>query len=217
MDSNCDIDEDRFSACNQSSLLLDSVHGPQSFSEDALETYYTLVNDRVVFQFLSPVDLEFAQIYYYINLSDASTRVQTVNFFDVDTSYHPRLNLPSSAVHMGTFEPSIGEFKSDCAIFGEFAPIQNLVVTMPQSTALYISEVNFFNSSVSSEVCDGIFLPDPPTMAPASTTESPGASTSIEDDATSTQKAEDTISEPPATTTRGVVTPEEGEQTHNYG
>lgn len=201
MDSNCATDTSNFNHCNESSQLLDSVHGPQSFSENALERYYTEIEEsgRVVFQFLSDVNLEVVQIYYYIRSDLPRPRLY---LYDVDAGYHPRHNIPSSASYLGLLElgfPNTGEFQSECVTVPSH--VRNLLIAAPRSTTLYISEVNFFSSPVSHQVCNGIFMPVSTTMATTTTL-------LTEDSTTEPFTAEVTTMEPSTTTTPSTTTME---------
>lgn len=202
VDGNCAIDDNQYSMCNESSLLLDSVHGPQPFSDSALERYYTRIEDggRILFQFPANVSLAIIQVYYYVRVSDSSRRVKLF-FYDVDESYsHPRVIIPQSANTL----PSSGfldkeQFKSVCTEIG--SSVRNLLLAAPRRVTLYISEVNFFNSAVTEEVCDGIFMPVPTTQFPPTTQLPP---TTV---ATTARETKDTTAtSQPETTTEGLVT-----------
>ena len=154
LDANCVADEHGYSVCNQSSLLLDSVHGPQTYSDAALQQYYTefVPRGRVVFRFPSTVDIEVIQVYYYADT--AGSRRSRLYFYSIPDDYHPRLNIPQGAQYLGSSaDLDRGAFSSICSSVSGSA--ENVVISRASDTrVLHLSEVNFFNSSVAEEVCD---------------------------------------------------------------
>ena len=64
----CELSCGGYYLCPKSSLLLDSIHGPQLFSTAALSQFYTQFTSsgRTVFRFSSEIHLEVVQLYYYL-------------------------------------------------------------------------------------------------------------------------------------------------------
>ena len=159
--------------CSNSSLLLDSVHGPQAFSNIALSQFYTQFTGfgRTLFRFPSEVHLEVVQLYYYMAATTESTPSVIITFYSIASeSYHPRRPLPSDAVQIDFFVITGGQqFTSVCLDLD--TNLTNLVMIPSLNDAeLYISEVNFFSASVSNEVCDGIYATEPPPPTTEQTT-----------------------------------------------
>jgi hypothetical protein len=199
VDDNCIIDPFNYAMCNASSCLLDSEHGPQPFSRSAQQQYYTQIEEggRVMFQFPPDTSLGVAQIYYH---GQSDMNLPRVYFYNINERYHPRLNLPSSVTTpLGSILLNLEdtqEFQSGCAVIDASIPILNLLMIAPSSGSLYVSEVNFFNSSALDEVCSGIFMPVSTTMTTDHLTTEPS------DDAPTTHQAVDSTSPPETPTTQ---------------
>ena len=155
----CKTIRGEFNLCPSTSLLLDSAHGPQNFSQAALNKFYTQFtnNDRTLFKFSSEVHLEVIQVYYYATaLGEGLNRISLTFYSIEDDRYVPRRPIPQEAILLGfttKFNMS-GHFDSLCFTLG--ANVKNLLVATTFIEAeLHIGEVNFFSSPVSDEICRG--------------------------------------------------------------
>ena len=154
-----------YNSCPNSSLLLDSEHGPSTYSQAALNRFYLqLINGkRTLFKFDSEVHIEVVQIYYYAAVLTDGLSVIRLTFYSVDSDrYSPRMQIPGNTMQLNftdTFDMS-GHFGSLCFTLG--ASVKNLLVASTVvGTEFHVSEMNFYTSPVSEEVCKGEYSPFP--------------------------------------------------------
>ena len=203
---------DSFQECNESALLLDSVHGPQPFFESARDQYYIQVvsNYRILFQFASPVDIDVVQIYYYVSTTPNPSQFlkSRVTLYNVNDGEHrpwypiPVVSVAPQIVKFDDFAKDTNQFGQVCINVdsAEGDNVENLLVAISsRDTEMYFSEVNFFTGTPPAGVCDGEFLPV------MTTSESTTVSTTAE---STTSSPTTELSTTPSPTTPESTTPE---------
>ncbi len=155
----CEVIRGEYSFCPNTTLLLDSIHGPENFTQAALNRFYTQFTDgeRTLFKFSSEVHLEVIQVYYFAAaISEELSRISFTFYSINDDRYVPRRQIPQGAKQLAfttDFDLS-GYFNSFCFTLG--SSVKNLLVASTlMNTELHVSEVNFFTSPVSDAICRG--------------------------------------------------------------